>query len=74
MRTIRDEDSDNDPVSINDVECVGASKLAIHVRIDGALRWIPQSQVSDDSEVYALGHKGTLVVSGWFARKEGLSE
>lgn len=74
MRGFRDEDDDSGPVTINNVECVGASKLAIRVRIDGALHWVPQSQVTDDSEVYAVGHKGALVISGWFARKEGLGE
>jgi hypothetical protein len=33
--------------------------------------WIPESQVHDDSEVYDLETHGKLVVTLWFARKEG---
>ena len=33
--------------------------------------WIPQSQVSDDSEIWKKGEKGTLLVSEWFAEKQG---
>lgn len=33
--------------------------------------WVPQSQIDDDSEVYAAGHEGELVVSAWFAEKQG---
>jgi len=33
--------------------------------------WVPQSQVHEDSEVYEEGGEGTLVVSNWFAEKEG---
>lgn len=36
-------------------------------------RWFPKSQITDDSEVWEVGHRGKLVISGWFARKEGLS-
>lgn len=32
--------------------------------------WIPKSCIHDDSEVYARGHYGKLVVKAWFARKE----
>lgn len=71
MRTISDED-DREQVSIEDVKCVGATDRAIRVQIDGALHWVPQSQITDDSEVYANGHEGTLIVKAWFARKEGL--
>lgn len=73
-RGFRDEDEDREPVTIANVECVGATKLAIRVRIDGALHWVPQSQVTEDSEVYAVGHKGSLTITGWFAAKEGLGD
>lgn len=36
--------------------------------------WIPLSQIHDDSEVYDEDNRsGKLVVSSWFAEKEGLS-
>lgn len=36
-------------------------------------RWIPKSQIHDDSEVWRAGQSGKLVITGWFADKEGLS-
>lgn len=40
----------------------------------GAERWIPVSQLHDDSEVWQeseVGETGKLVVSTWLARQEG---
>lgn len=34
--------------------------------------WIPRSQIHDDSEVYEQGHTGDVVVTTWWAEKEGL--
>lgn len=31
--------------------------------------WIPQSQVHEDSEVYAKGTEGSLIVTAWLARE-----
>lgn len=68
------DDDDDEPVTFDNVVCVAATHLAIRVVMpNGAVRWIPQSQVTADSEVYGLGHHGRLVVTGWFARKEGIS-
>jgi len=33
--------------------------------------WIPVSQIDDDSEVYGIGHTGTLIVTSWLARTNG---
>ncbi len=33
--------------------------------------WVPQSQIHDDSEVYGQGDEGELVVTTWYATKEG---
>jgi hypothetical protein len=33
--------------------------------------WVPQSQVTEDSEVYAKGHKGALHVTAWYAKQKG---
>jgi|SoiMethySBSTD1v2_1073268.scaffolds.fasta_scaffold5118883_1 hypothetical protein len=54
------------------VECVKETELALLCVIDGDEVWIPKSQVMDDSEVNAEGDEGTLVVTEWFAVKEGL--
>lgn len=39
---------------------------------DGKPRWIPKSQIDDDSEVWKPGQEGELIISAWFAEKEGL--
>jgi len=65
----------DDTVSLDDVECIRETNSAILCRIGDKRKrevWIPQSQVHDDSEVYAKGHKGKLVVTQWFAEQEGL--
>lgn len=56
------------------VKCVGETAKAILVDIDGTRYWVPQSQVDNDSEVYKKGDVGDLVVSRWYAEKEGLGE
>lgn len=61
-----------DKVRIEGVECLRDSPKAILCRIDGEEKWIPQSQVDDDSEVYKAGDEGTLVVSAWLAEQKGL--
>jgi len=49
------------------------TKLALLVVLDtGEEIWIPKSQIHADSEVYKKDTEGTLVVSEWFATKEGL--
>lgn len=47
--------------------------LALLVEIEGEEHWVPKSQVDEDSEVYSKKNgSGTLVVSRWWAEKEGL--
>lgn len=53
--------------------CTAETRKAILVQIDDEEYWIPKSQVEDDSEVYQSGDEGELVVTSWFAEKEGLS-
>lgn len=60
-------------VRIAGVKCIAASERAILCIVDGEEHWIPQSQVTADSEVYGLGHEGELVVTGWLARRRGWS-
>lgn len=63
-----------DKVSIDDVVVVRETPKALLVRFDdGEERWIPQSQVDDDSEVYKDGDEGTIIISEWWASKEGIS-
>lgn len=34
---------------------------------DGEDRWVPQSQIDSDSEVYKMGDEGDLVTTEWWA-------
>jgi hypothetical protein len=55
------------------VECRAETDKAILCVIDGEEHWIPKSHVDDDSEVYAKGHEGTLIVTEWIAKQKGLA-
>jgi hypothetical protein len=59
--------------NVGESQCVRESDKAIQVFIGdiGESVWIPKSQVHDDSEVWKLDQEGDLVVSDWFARKQG---
>ncbi len=48
------------------------SELALWCSIDGKEECIPQSQISDDSEVWKPGQEGKLVISEWIALQKGL--
>jgi len=62
-------------VRIEDCEIIKATDKAVLVRIgDEVEKWIPQSMVDDDSDIWKEGDKGDLVVKAWFAEKEGLDE
>ena len=73
MRGFTDDDS-NDGVTVNNVRCLRATEKAILCSIDGDEHWIPQSQITDLSEVYKVGDEGKLVITGWFAKQSGLGE
>ncbi len=74
---------DHDQVVLDNVVAINATAKALLCRIpitDGPPRhdpfrdvWVPQSQITDDSEVYATGDEGQLVVKLWWAEREGLA-
>ena len=46
---------------------------AILVRLPtGGDVWVPKSQIHDDSEVWKTGQTGDLVVSRWYAERNGI--
>jgi len=59
-------------VEFEDVDCLKATERAILCNIDGDEKWVPQSVVDDDSEVWKEGDTGKLVVHEWWAVKAGL--
>lgn len=58
--------------SFEGCEAVRETADALLVNIEGTEVWIPKSHVDDDSEVYAKGHEGRLVISEWIAMEKGL--
>lgn len=58
-------------------EFVRQTDLAILVQLQDGKRWsktvlwVPKSVLHDDSEVYAPGTSGKLVVSAWWAEEQG---
>jgi hypothetical protein len=62
-------------ISLGTGRCVVQRPGAIRVEFaNKTMRWIPQSVVHEDSEVYASGHEGKVIVQEWWADKEGLSD
>jgi len=70
-RGFRDEDSDDESVTLEGVRCKAATDKALLCVIDGDEHWIPQSQVTADSEVFETGGEGKLIVTAWYAQKAG---
>ena len=62
----------NDEVTVTAERVIRKTDKAILVQLEDRQLWIPQSQISDNSEVYDVGHTGDLILSPWFAEKEGL--
>lgn len=69
MRTFSDDEVE-EPGIFRGVTCIRQTSKAILARFpDGRERWIPQSCIHDDSEVFKDGDTGKLVVKKWFADK-----
>ena len=62
-----------DEVAIDAEEIVAETPSVILARLEDRELWIPKSQISDNSEVYKNGHSGSLIVSPWYAEKNGLT-
>jgi hypothetical protein len=60
-------------VRIDDATCLKATDAAILVEVDGTEYWIPQSQVTEDSEIWKEGDTGTLVITDFIAEQKGLA-
>lgn len=60
-------------VRIENVFVRRATEKALLVVIEGDEYWIPQSQITDDSEVWEVDQIGELVVTDFIADQRGLS-
>jgi hypothetical protein len=58
---------------IDDVTAIRKTAKALICEIDGMTYAVPDSQIDDESEVWAVGDEGVLVVNEWWAEKEGLA-
>ena len=63
-----------DQADFHDVKVKRDTGKALLVLIEGEEKWIPQSVIHADSEVYDDNEhsEGTLIVKRWWAEKEGL--
>ena len=61
-----------DTVKIENVVAKRETEAALLCEIDGEDHWIPKSQIDEDSEVYAEGHQGSLVITQWIADQKGI--
>lgn len=60
------------PVRIEDVYAKKKTDKALICVIDGDDYIIPDSQITDDSEVWQEGQRGDLVITDYIAEKKGL--
>lgn len=79
--------SGKDPISLGKGRVIAERPLAIRVRFQDSPKarlkgakvkkddemWIPQSVIHDDSEVYASGQSGDVVVETWWAEDRGFA-
>ena len=66
------EEYEDDCIILEDVVCRRDTGQALYCEIDGKMKWIPQSLVHSDSEVYKKGTEGNLIIPRWFAEQEKL--
>lgn len=60
------------PVTIKNVYAVRKTPKALICVIDDDEYIVPDSQITDDSEVYREGDDGDLVITDWIADKLGI--
>ena len=60
-------------MDIHDARCTRDTEKAILVEAPDfdEPEWIPKSQVLDESEVYKPGTDGVLIITDWWAEKQG---
>lgn len=69
--------SDDDGVLVGVVDVEYKSAKALLVIFDGEKKWIPLSQITEDSEVgewSSKGDSGVLMVSQWFGKQLGIDD
>lgn len=76
MRTIRDDDDSDAPVSLGDAIAHKETDAALLVQLNsGAELWVPKSQIHEDSACFGCREdedEGELIVRRWWAEQKGL--
>lgn len=73
-KNVAKTETEREVVVLEDVLCIAETAKAIKVILpDNDETWVPKSQVDEDSEVYENNSSGTLIVTRWFADKEGFT-
>lgn len=75
-RKVDEERMIKDGYLIDGAVCKAETEKAILVEAEifDEPTWIPQSQIQEESEVWKKGDEGLLVVSEWWAKKQGWIE
>lgn len=75
MSRVQDPRSD-EPTDIGHASALKETSAGLCVRRRGDEKdiWLPKAHIHDDSEVYALGTSGRLVVKRWLAVERGYVE
>ena len=58
--------------AVSDVLALEETTQGLRVRIRGQEMWLPPSQITDDSEVWAEGQRGELCITLRLAEELGL--
>ena len=62
-------------VEYDDAKCLKETAKAVLVAakdLPGGQLWIPKSVLHEDSEVFAQGDEGRVVIKTWWAEEQGL--
>lgn len=66
-------DASDMAVALPEGKIVRQTAKAVLYEFDGETKWIPQSVIHDDSDIWKDGEEGVLKVQSWWAEKEGLA-
>lgn len=71
---MRAQRKEPETISFPNVRALDSNSKGVLVAIDGEERWVPQSVIHDDSEVWRKGDEGVLVLCEWWVAEVLLGE
>jgi hypothetical protein len=67
-------DDEDEGTDIGEGKAIRGTGRALLIKLaSGEEKWIPNSCIHDNSEVFKENQEGTVVVKTWWAEKEGLA-